>query len=119
VSDLAKLRLRQRGHVVIAALEGEVDVSNSSRLRDELTAAVSNSAHGLLIDLSELEFLDSSCVQMLYELAERLGDRQQRLAVVLPPSRPTRRAIELTGSMSASWLYDDQTSGLAALGAGG
>jgi anti-anti-sigma factor len=117
MSDLASLRLRERANVVIATVEGEIDVSNTDRLQRELTGAVSNSAHGLLVDLSDLDFLDSSCVHMLYALAERLGDRQQRFAVVLPPNRPTRRTIELTGSMSAEWLHGDLASGLAALGA--
>ena len=118
MSDLASLRLRERANVVIATVEGEIDVSNTGRLKNELTGAVSNSMHGLLVDLSDLDFLDSSCVHMLYELAERLGERQQRFAVVLPPNRPTRRTIELTGSLAAEWLYGDQTSALAALGAG-
>lgn len=115
MTDLATLRLRERDDVVAAAVEGEIDVSNTERLSDELARAIPNSARGLLLDLSEVGFLDSSCVHMLYELAERLGDRQQRFAVVLPPDRPTRRAIELTGTESAAWLYGDEPSALAAL----
>jgi anti-anti-sigma factor len=114
--DLATLRIRERGTIVLATVDGEVDLSNKEALAAELTGAVSNAATGLLLDLTPLEFLDSSGVHMLYELAERLANRQQRLAVVLPPNNPPRRAIELSGVMPAEWLYPDTPTALGALG---
>ena len=116
MSDLATLRIRERGTLVLAALDGEVDLSNKDALTDELTRAVANSATGLMLDLTELEFLDSSGVHMLYELAERLRNRQQRFAVVMPADRPPRRAIEISGVESAGWLHGDTAGALAALG---
>ena len=116
MSDLATVRIRERGHIVIATVEGEVDVSNRGDLTSQLVDAIANSATGLLLDLSGLEFMDSSGVHMLYQLADRLATRQQRFAVVLPPNRPPRRAIELSGIEPASWLHADTASALAALG---
>lgn len=115
MSELATLRIRERGTIVMATVEGEVDLSNKDSLTGELTKAVANSATGLMLDLSGLDFLDSSGVHMLYELAERLANRQQRYAVVLPLNRPPRRAIELSGVEPAGWLHADTTSALAAL----
>jgi anti-anti-sigma factor len=116
MNDLVTLRIRERGTLVLATVDGEVDLSNKDALTAELTRAVANSTTGLMLDLSGLEFLDSSGVHMLYELAERLANRQQRFAVVMPPDRPPRRAIELSGIEPASWLYRDATGALAALG---
>ena len=116
MSELATLRIRERGTLVLASIEGEVDVSNRDTLTARLTEAVSNSVTGLLIDLSELEFLDSSGVHMLYELAERLATRQQRYAVVLPPDRAPRRAVELSGVGTSAWLHGETASAVAALG---
>ena len=113
--QLATLRLRERSGIVMAVVEGEIDLSNAGSLRAELTAAVSNSARGLLIDLTALEFLDSSGVHMLYDLADRLATRQQRFAVVLAREAPPRRAIELSGVEPAAWLYPDVASALAVL----
>jgi anti-anti-sigma factor len=117
VKDLATLRVRERGEFVLASVAGEIDVSNAGTLLRELAAAVPNSALGLLLDFSELEFLDSSGVHMLYQLAERLGNRQQRFAVVLPVDRPPRRTIELSGVEPTTWLHEDLAAGLASLGA--
>jgi anti-anti-sigma factor len=118
VSDeLATLRVRERGGIVMAVVEGEIDLSNASTLQTELTVAVSNSARGLVIDMTALEFLDSSGVHMLYDIADRLATRQQSFAVVLPADAPPRRAIELSGVEPASWLYPDQSAALQAIGA--
>ena len=115
--ELATLRVRERGGIVMAVVEGEIDLSNAPDLRGELTGAVPNTAGGLLLDLTGLEFLDSSGVHMLYDIADRLATRQQRFAVVLEPDAPPRRAIELSGVEPATWMHADQTSALAALGA--
>jgi anti-anti-sigma factor len=115
--ELATLRIRERSGIVMAVVEGEIDLSNAPGLLVELTAGVPNSARGLLLDLSGLEFLDSSGVHMLYDVADRLATRQQRFAVVLEAGAPPRRAIELSGVEPAVWLHADQTSALAALGA--
>ena len=114
--ELATLRVRERGDVVIANVEGEIDLSNASSLLMDLAASVPNTARGLVVDLSGLEFLDSSGVHMLYDIADRLATRQQRFAVVIPPDAPPRRAIELSGVEPAAWLHADQPSALAALG---
>ena len=116
--DLATVRVRERGDFVLATVAGEVDVSNSGRMLGDLSESVPISAHGLLLDLSELDFLDSSGVHMLYQLAERLANRQQRFAVVLPSDRPPRRTIELSGVEPMSWLHEDRATALTSLGQG-
>jgi anti-anti-sigma factor len=117
VSDeLATLRVRELGGIVVAVVEGEIDLSNAPGLQVEVTTAVSNTARGLLLDLSGIDFLDSSGVHMLYDIADRLATRQQRFAVVLEPGAPPRRAIELSGVEPAAWLHAEQASALSALG---
>ena len=114
--ELATLRVRERGTIVMATIDGEIDLSNAGELLDELTSAVPNSARGLLIDLTALEFLDSSGIHMLYDLAERLATRQQGFAVILEPNAPPRRAIEVSGVEPAAWMHPDRAAGLSALG---
>ena len=114
--ELATLRVRERSGIVMAVVEGEIDLSNAPGLLIELSAAVPNGARGLLLDLTGLEFLDSSGVHMLYGVADRLATRQQRFAVVIEPAAPPRRAIELSGVEPAAWLFGDLPSALDALG---
>ena len=95
MSDLARLEFTVRDDVVIARLSGEVDLSNASEVGDEMTGAVPNSALGLVLDLTATEYLDSSGVHLVFELAERLHRRQQQLRVVVPAGAPIRRVLRI------------------------
>jgi anti-sigma B factor antagonist len=81
---LAALRIETLRGVPVGRLSGEVDASNASELSQQLTAAVPNTALGMVLDLTETSYLDSSGVQLLFELADRLRRRQQRLLLVVP-----------------------------------
>jgi anti-anti-sigma factor len=97
VSGLARVELAAAGDgdVVVARLGGEVDLSNATEVGDELTASVPNSALGLVLDLTATEYLDSSGVHLVFELAERLRRRQQALRVVVPAGAPIRRVLRI------------------------
>jgi anti-anti-sigma factor len=95
MSDLARIEFTGRDDVVVARLSGEVDLSNATEVGDELTGAIPNSALGLVLDLTATDYLDSSGVHLVFELAERLRRRQQRLRVVVPPGVPIRRVLRI------------------------
>jgi anti-anti-sigma factor len=96
VSARAEIHTTSDGSgVVIARIAGEMDASNASRVEDRLTAAVPNSALGMVLDLSDLSFVDSSGVELFFRLGERLEDRRQRLAVALPEGAPVKRVFEI------------------------
>jgi anti-sigma B factor antagonist len=95
VSTWADIKTSDDSGVVIARIEGEMDISNASSVEDRLTAAVPNSALGMVLDLSDLSFVDSSGVELFFRLGERLEDRRQRLAVALPEDAPVKRVFEI------------------------
>jgi anti-sigma B factor antagonist len=82
---LATLRVETMRGTPVAHLAGEVDASNAGDLGQQVAAAVPNTAMGLVLDLSDTGYLDSSGIQLMYELADRLRRRQQRLIIVVPP----------------------------------
>lgn len=82
--------------VVLAYLKGEVDLSNVQSVKAELLTAVPNTASSLVLDLSDTRHLDSSGVQLLFELAHRLERRGQKLNVVVPDDSLVRRVLVLT-----------------------
>jgi anti-anti-sigma factor len=83
--------------VVVASLSGEIDLSNAAEITDALLGGVPNEALGLVIDLSEVSYLDSAGVRMLAELDHRLGWRAQVLRVVAPDASRSRRVLEIAG----------------------
>jgi anti-anti-sigma factor len=117
VSELAKITINREGDVVVAALVGEVDPSNARALGRELTAAVPNDAAGVVLDLTEVHYLDSSGVQLIFELAERLDGRQQGFAVAVPVGAPARRVLEIVALDETAAITPTRADALARLAA--
>src|SRR5215212_4652025 len=82
---LATLQLTPGAETPIARLVGEVDASNAPGFTAELKEAVPNTAIGLVLDLSETTYIDSSGVHLIFDLADALRRRQQTLQLVVPP----------------------------------
>ena len=72
-----------------------------------------NSALGLVVDMSELEFIDSSGVAMLFGLVRRLSSRRQELRVVAPQGRPVARVLEIVEFDRAAPISRDLDSAVA------
>jgi anti-sigma B factor antagonist len=51
--------------VYVVRVAGEVDMSHEDELRTELHAAVEADAKGIVVDLTECEFIDSSAIRAL------------------------------------------------------
>ena len=97
--DLARLSIAAGRHgddVVVASIAGEVDQSNASALLGALASAVPNSATGLVIDCTDLMYIDSAGVYLLFTLAKRLGAHQQRLAVAVAAGSHVEQVVHLT-----------------------
>jgi anti-anti-sigma factor len=81
--------------IVIARLRGEIDLSNAGAIGSLVAGSVTNDAVGVVIDLSETTYLDSSGVHLVFDLAERLTSRQQRLVLAVPEDARIRRVLDL------------------------
>ena len=95
------LDVRTEDGVVIARLIGEIDLSNARPIGSLVAGAVPNDAAGVVLDLTDTTYLDSSGVHLVFDLAERLSSRQQRLALAVPDGARIRRVLDLV-NMKAS-----------------
>ncbi len=96
-TQLARLGFRRSGPVVIAEIEGEIDMSNAGDLRSALIAQVAKDAVGLIVDLSRVTYLDSAAIHVLYELREQLAGRGLHMRLVVVDGAPIETALRLTG----------------------
>jgi anti-sigma B factor antagonist len=94
---LASLDHEWRGELLLARLEGEIDMSNAEELHDALTALTPNSAIALVLDLSAVEYLDSAGIQLLYRLREGLSRRGQELRLAIPEHSSVNDTLRLAG----------------------
>ncbi|HSD49440.1 MAG TPA: STAS domain-containing protein [Actinomycetota bacterium] len=97
MSELANLTVASDGDVVVAAMSGEIDLSNATRITREVLGRVPNEALGLVVDLSDVSYLDSAGVRMLSELERRLGWRAQAFGVVAPTGSRCRKVLSIAG----------------------
>ena len=88
--DLVQLEIEERGEVVIARVTGELDLAGAPSTGEAIGEAVPTSARALVVDFTGLEFIDSSGIAMLFNLARRLGSRRQELRVVASTASPSR-----------------------------
>jgi len=115
VSELATINTEQAGQRVIITVDGEVDPSNARAVGREITGAVPNDALAVVLDLTAVEYLDSSGVQMIFELAERLEVRQQKLVVVAPPEAACRRVLDIVALDATAPVVDSRDAARAQL----
>ena len=73
-----------------------MDLSNVPSVREQLLAAIPNTATAVVLDLSETDYLDSSGVRLIFELAERMRTRGQKLELVVPEESFIKRVLVLT-----------------------
>ena len=115
MEELVGLAIEDRGDVIVARLTGELDIAGAPSTGNQIEEAVPTSARGLVVDMSELEFIDSSGVAMLFGLVRRLSSRRQELHVVAPAGRPVARVLEIVEFDRAAPVSVDVASAVAEL----
>jgi anti-anti-sigma factor len=83
------------GDRTTVALRGELDLSGVDRAREAIDQAQDSGTSLLVLDLSELDFVDSTGLEVMLRAARRAQDEGRRL-IVQRPSRYVRRLLELT-----------------------
>ncbi len=89
---------------VVATVTGEVDGSNAGELRRAIADRIPATARTLVLDLAETAYVDSTGVELLFELAGRLSARRQTLTVIATPGSGVRRVLELCDISSVAEL---------------
>ena len=101
--------------VGVVSLTGEVDIVQAHHLRARLMGAVRNEDLGLVVDLSGATYIDSVGVSLLFELADRMAERQLRFAVVLPNGGLVKRVIAIVNLESVAEIHTTVDDALVAL----
>lgn len=80
----------------IIRIEGEVDVSNASELRDALDTALADGAKEVEADFTEVAYIDSTGIGVLVGAAHRAQESGSVL-VVANPQKNVERVFTLLG----------------------
>jgi anti-anti-sigma factor len=100
VPEGLRVSVTPRASYVVLTLAGESDFANGRQLRDELVSQLSRGARRLIVDVSELDFMDSTGVNVLVAVRAALLARGGSLVLVAPQRLVTR----VLGAMRADQL---------------
>ena len=90
VSEIA----RTNGSTVVR-LAGELDLYNAHVVREALIDAAAEGPARLVVDLSDVKFIDSTALGVLIEARTRMSNR--RAFLLASPGLETRRALQVSG----------------------
>jgi len=96
---------------LVVCVAGEIDVYTAPRLREQLMPLAG--AGTLIVDLSEVSFLDSTALGVLVGAMKRQRERGGTMRIVTAGTR-VRRLFEITGLTRVFTCYetlDEATSG--------
>jgi anti-sigma B factor antagonist len=96
----------------IVRLAGELDLYNAPAVRDALKEISADGPVRVIVDLSEVEFIDSTALGVLIEARTKLPNR--RGFVLAAPGLETRRALEISGLDRHFAVHDSVDEALAA-----
>ncbi len=99
------------GHLVVAS--GELDISATGRLSTVLAVASTSPAGRLILDVTEVSFIDSTALGTILKAAAQLDDNGTTLMVVAPEG-PVRRLLEVTNLTQRFRVFDTRDAALAA-----
>ena len=95
-------------------VRGEVDLDTVARLSEALDEAIRESAGAFVVDLTPVEFVDSTGISALVRARALLARDHRRLAVVCPPG-PVRRLLDVAGVADLFALFDSRAAAVLAL----
>lgn len=111
---LADVRFEREAAIVIATLTGEVDMSNATSIRQQIGGSVTPDDDALVVDLSELAFMDSAGLHSLVELGTVLDERRQQLLLCVPKGSTMERAVEIIGLPRAVSVHSSRDEAIEA-----
>jgi anti-anti-sigma factor len=112
-STSPKLAFEWDQRIVIAALAGEIDLAHTDSFLQSIVEATAARPLGVVLDLSDVSYLDSAGVRLLF-LARRNLERKRIPVVAVLPTRPVVRRILLLAEVPTVLpLSDTRTEAVA------
>ena len=106
---------RQEAGVHVISVAGELDLATAPALCARLDAARDGRRPRLLVDLTAVEFCDSTGLRALLGAGSEVRAHGGRFALVCRPAGGVARLLEMVGAAEWIAIYADPAGALAAL----
>jgi anti-sigma B factor antagonist len=98
------LKTENGGGTLIFKLRGSLDLATAPTVRAALSDATENGNHDLIVDLTQLEFLDSTGLGVLIGAHRRAAERGGSFRLVITDG-PISRLLNITGLLGVFSVY--------------
>ncbi|MUL44074.1 STAS domain-containing protein [Streptomonospora sp. PA3] len=105
-----KISSQSQGDCAVVAVRGEIDLYTAPQLQSGLVNALEDGARRLMVDMSQVEFCDSTGMSVLLSAMKRARTKEGDLALVAPKPG-VRKVLEVTG-LDAVFTIEDSTDAL-------
>ena len=105
------IAVEQDGDAYVVRLGGELDLYNVEQVRTALLDVAGKAPERLVLDLAEVEFIDSTALGALIEARASLPNRRGLL--LASPNIETRRALQVSGLDRHLPVHDSVDAALA------
>jgi len=96
VRDQLQIEVRHAPGRVILALTGELDMASAELLQQAIDSDDLQGEAMVVLDLQQLQFVDSTGLRLILTALERCRARQQEFAIT-PGSQQVQRLLSVTG----------------------
>jgi anti-sigma B factor antagonist len=100
------------GTARVVRLGGELDLYNAAQVRSALDEVRTEAPERIVVDLGEVEFIDSTALGVLIETRTKLKNRDGLLLAA--PGLETRRALQISGLDKLFTVHDTVPEALGA-----
>ena len=100
--------------VPVIALKGEIDLHTCAPFRDTLRELIDEKRYNIVIDLSDVPYLDSAALGVLVDAVRRVREYDGGIYLVAPTPF-VRRAFEITRLIKIFHLCDSRAEALASI----
>jgi anti-sigma B factor antagonist len=91
-----RVEVSNDGRASVISVSGELDLASSGALEEELARATDSDVEQVVIDLRELEFMDSTGLSTLVKAHQRAAAAGKQFGLVRGPQQ-VQRLLSLTG----------------------
>jgi anti-sigma B factor antagonist len=113
LEDLISTSVEHRDGVTVLAVGGEIDMASAPVLESSVADVLADDPAALVIDLTEVQFLDSAGLQILVEAREKVSESARFAVAAHGPI--TSRIIQLVDLDEFLSLHETLENALAAV----
>jgi anti-sigma B factor antagonist len=100
----------QHQDVAVLSVHGEIDLESAPVLRKFLLPVLEHQTGPVVVDLSEVAFMDSTGLHVLVDTLRRLEPQNRRLAIVCREGGQAHRLLALVGLLDALTVHRSRES---------